>query len=272
MKENKSPTLLESLAQLATPQLDAMLRAELEKELPDEDAVRLILKVLREREKDYPVESNEQMDKAWAEYTRKTKLPKPKSGSAVLKAASVILVIGLLLFVLPQQANAKNFFERITAWTDSIFALFSPEKPGSQGREYVFKTDHPGLQELYDTVTELGVTAPVVPMWLDESYELRDCEVLRTSAAVKVTAVFYDGNKEAVMEVTIYSQSVVTELPKSVEDAVKYEVNGVTHNIMKNEGLWAVVWTIDNIECALALEGQEATIDKILNSIYSLEE
>lgn len=272
MKEVNRITLRESMAQLPTGQLDAMLRAELEKDVPDENAVRLILGVLREREKNIPVESTAQLEKTWMEYERKTAVPKTRAGNGILKAASVLIVIGMLLFALPQEANAKSFFNRIAEWTDSIFALFSPDEPRTQSREYVFRTDHPGLQELYDTVTELGVNVPVVPMWLDESYELKECKVLRTSAAVQVSALFYDGSKETVMEIIIYSRNTVTELPKNEKNAAKYEVNGVTHNILENEGIWAAVWTIDNIECALSLEGQEETLEKVLNSIYSLEE
>ena len=38
--------------------------------------------------------------------------------------------------------------------------------------EYVFETDHPGLQQIYDAVVEMGVTEPVVPMWVPEGYDL----------------------------------------------------------------------------------------------------
>lgn len=272
MKEFNNTSLRESLERLSTPELDAMLRAELEKEPPDEHAVRLILKVLREREADYPVETNEQIDKAWREYEKKTAPSQPAFRTQLLKAAAILLVCGLLLFTLPQEASAGSFFDRITAWTESIFELFSPSDSGKVQKEYVFQTDHPGLQELYDTVTELGVTVPVVPMWLDEGYELAYCKTSSTPTTTKVTASFRCGNKEVMYELNIYSQNISSEYHKDEPSANKYESNSVIHNVFRNEGLWMAVWTRDNIECFLTVDCQEDTLHQILDSIYTMEE
>lgn len=272
MKEFNNTSLRETLEQLPTLELDAMLRAELEKEPPDEHAVRLILKVLREREADYPAETNEQIDKAWKEYEEKTTRWESRGGTAFLKAATILIVCGLLLFTLPQEASAGSFFDRITAWTESIFELFSPSDSGKVQKEYVFRTDHPGLQELYDTVTELGVTVPVVPMWLDEGYELADCKVIVTPVATRVTATFLCGDKTATFELNIFSQNIAREYHKNEPDAELFESNGIIHNLFRNEELWTVVWARDNIECFIAITCQEDILYQILDSIYTMEE
>ena len=272
MKEFNMTSLHESLEQLSTPQLDAMLRAELEKEPPDEHAVRLILKVLREREKDYPVESNEQIDNALKTFQEDTESVKPRGGNTFLRVASVVIVMGILLFTRPQEASARSFFDRVAAWTDSIFELFSPSDSDRQKVEYVFKTDHPGLQEVYDTVTELGVTVPVVPMWLPDKYELVDCEIINSPFATCLTACFYDGERELVYEVNVFSQNVTSEFHKDTSAAQKYERNGVTHNVLKNEVLWVAVWSKGNIECSIIVDCQEDALYRILNSIYTPEE
>lgn len=272
MKEFNNTSLRETLEQLPTPELDAMLRKELGKEPPDEYAVRLILKVLREREADYPIESNEQIDKAWKEYEKKTAPDQPIFRTPLLKAAAILLVCGLLLFTLPQEASAGSFFDRIAAWTESIFELFSPSDSGKAQKEYVFETDHPGLQELYDTVTELGVTVPVVPMWLDEGYELVDCKVINTPTTQKVSATFFGDGKEIVFELNIYSKNIAREYHKNEPDVEDFESNGVFHNIFQNEGLWTVVWARDNIECSIFIECQEDVLHQIIDSIYTMEE
>lgn len=272
MKEFNNTSLRETLEQLPTLELDAMLRAELEKEPPDEHAVRLILKVLREREADYPVETNEQIDKAWREYEKKTAPDHPNFRTPLLKAAAILLICGLLLFTLPQEASAGSFFDRITAWTESIFELFSPSDSGKVQKEYVFRTEHPGLQELYDTVTELGVTVPVVPMWLDEGYELADCKVINTPVATRVTATFLHRNDAAMLEINVFSQNAPAEYHKNEPDAKKYESNSVIHNVFRNEELWTVVWTKENIECFLTIDCQEDVLYQILDSIYTMEE
>lgn len=271
MKELNNASLRETLEQLPIPQLDAMLRAELEKEPPNEHAVRLILKVLREREADYPVETNAEIDQAWKEYEKKT-IPKDSGISyRILKAAAVLVVVGALMFALPQEVKADSFFDRIAAWTESFFELFSPGERSSQ-KEYEFRTGHPGLQELYDTVTELGVTVPVVPMWIEEGYVLKECKVTETRLCTKVLVIFTSGEKEALFSIYIYSQNVESEYHKNNVKAKQIESDGVFHNIFQNEGLWTVVWTNGNVECSIFIDCQEDILNKMIKSIYTVEE
>lgn len=272
MKEFNMTDLRKELEQLPTQQLDAMLREELNKELPDEHAVRLILKVLREREADYPVDSNEQISKALEKYQEKSTPKKLRLGPTLLRVATVLVVIGALVVMQPKEAYAKNFFDRIATWTDSIFKLFSPSDSNRPKTEYEFHTDHPGLQEVYDTVTELGVTVPVVPMWLDESYTLKICEVTEAPYNTVVLAIFSNGEEEVVYEINIYAKNVQREYHKNKPDAKIYERNGTTFNIIQNNELWVAVWAIDNIECSFFIDCQEDTLYKILDSICTTEE
>lgn len=272
MNELNNTSLRESLEKLSTSELDAMLRTELEKEMPDEYAVRLILKVLRERETGYPIEVNDRIQKAWIDYEEKTSQKVPPRGKAILKAAAVLLTCGLLLFTLPQEASAGSFFNRIAEWTESIFELFSPGDSGNVQKEYVFRTDNSGLQELYDTVTELGVTVPVVPMWLEDGYELVDCKVTSSPTTTKVLATFVFEDKTVTFEINIYTQNIAREYHKNTPDAGKYERNGISHYVFQNEGLWTVVWTRDNIECSIFIECQEAILHQVIDSIYTMEE
>lgn len=272
MKEFNMTDLRKELEQLPTQQLDAMLREELNKELPDEYAVRLILKVLREREADYPVDSNEQISKALEKYQEKSTPKKLRLGPTLLRVATVLVVIGALVVMQPKEAYAKNFFDRIAAWTDSIFELFSLSDSNRPKTEYEFHTDHPGLQEVYDTVTELGVTVPVVPMWLDKNYELIECEVTGTPVETFLFATFSNGEKEVVYEIDIYAKNVQREYHKNEPDAEEYENDGITHNIIQNNDLWVAVWAIDNIECSIFIDCQEDTLYEILDSIYTTEE
>ena len=271
MKELNNTSLRETLEKLSTSQLDAILQAELEKEPPDEYAVRLILKVLREREADYPVETNAQIDRALEEYERKTTPQGIGISARILKAAAVLLVVGTLLFSLPQEVKAGSIFDRIVAWTDKIFGLFNSESDRTR-KEYVFQTDNPGLQELYDTVTGLGVTVPVVPMWMEEGYVLKECKVTETRLCTKVVAIFISGDKEALFSIYIYSQNVEHEYHKDEPDAEQFERNGVFHNIFQNEGLWIVVWERANVECSFAINCQEEVLHKMIKSIYTVGE
>ena len=272
MKEQFNVSLLESLEQLPTSQLDNMLRSELEKELPDEHTVQLILKVLRNRESGYPVVFNEQIDDAWKKYERKTQTTSSSFKKSLVKAAAILVLCSMFLFTLPQEASATSFFDRIAAWTESVFQLFSRSDLKNTQKEYIFQTEHPGLQKLYDEVTKLGVTTPVVPMWLDTEFELIDCKIISTPKTAKILSTFSSRNSEAVFELNIYSANIPREFHKDEHHAEEYERNGIIHYVFENLGLWTVVWAKDNIECSIVIECQEDVLYKILDSIYTMED
>lgn len=269
-RENKSSR--ENLERLPTPELDGMLRQELEKEQPDKDTVRQILEVLRLREADFPVQDSLEIRAAWREYERKTGPKGFAFGGALPKVAAVVILCGLMLFAMPRQAQAENFFERIAAWSENVFELLDRWNRGGEPKEYVFRTDHPGLQELYDTVAGLGVTSPVVPMWLDGRYELIDCDVTTSPVTSKVLAAFSDGENEIVFELNIYYDSILREFHKNEADAEKYESNGVIHYVFRNRNTLTVVWTRDNLECSIFAECQEDELYQVLDSIYTMED
>ena len=66
MQDNSITSLRELLESMPTEQLDQMLQEELDKKKPDGNAVRMIIRVLREREKDMVVEITPEIQKAWA--------------------------------------------------------------------------------------------------------------------------------------------------------------------------------------------------------------
>jgi len=272
MKEQCNMGLPESLAQLPTPQLDAMLRSELEKELPDGNTVRLIMKILRAREADYPVLTNEKIDAAWERYRQKTTPKRSPLRTPLFRAAAVLILCGLLLAALPQEASADNFFERIAVWTESVFELLSFRSSREPAAAYQFKTDHPGLQQLYDTVTEQGVTVPVVPMWLDGEYGLQDCRMSTTPVTTKIQAFFSDGEKYAVFELNIYSDNIPREFYKDEPEAETYEQDDIIHHILQNDKLWTVIWTRENIECFVTIDCPEEDLYRMIDSIYTMED
>ena len=206
MSDNKIMDLQSMLEQMETVQLDEMLRSELQKEKPDAYAVQLILAVLQEREKDYSVEMDPGTEQAWQEYIGKTSgKAKGPVRSVLLKVASFAVILAVLFLAMPQQVEAESIWERLIRWTDSVFELFSPDDRSAEPAEYVFQTENPGLQQVYDSVVELGVTDPVVPMWLPEGYELVECRAISTPTKTFVIAAFTNGINEIGFTTTLYS-------------------------------------------------------------------
>ena len=270
MRENSEYDLREQLVQLPTPQLDRLLWEALEQEEPDGETVRAILRILDEREAEEPLELSGETRRAWEHYRAQEGAGKSR-GKLLRRAAAAAAILILAFALFPQKASAKIFFERLISWTDSVFSLFSPDDQPVQP-EYEFKTENPGLQQLYDTLTEMGVDVPVVPMWLPEGYELIECKITETPAKKDIYTVFGSGAEKATYKVSIYSSNQVIEFSKDESKVDIAEIEGICHNVFKNNGMYGVVWVRNNIECSILIDCQEETLYTILRSIYSMED
>lgn len=270
MKSNNLD-LREELEQMETSQLDAVLLEELRKEAPDGEVIRLISDILKERDREKPLDINANILRAWERYQRKTQLKAKRVKYSWVKVATVILVVTVLMLCIPQKTNAKNFFERLIAWSEDVFALVNPAEASEPKAAYVFKTDNPGLQEVYDKVTELGVTVPVVPMWVPDGYELVKCIVDSTPTKAYLAAQFNFGNKQLIYQINVYHDNVTRNYQKDGEGIVQKEIEGITHTIMSNNDMLVALWTEENVECTIGIDCQEEILGQILESIYMVE-
>jgi len=260
--------------QLPTPALEAMLQEELKKIVPDDDKVLLLLHILEAREPDVPLELTDREREAFEQYKRSIvkRQKKPRHIPRWLSvAASMAVIIGLLISVVPQQAEAETFWEMLQRLSDSVMEFFDRDDQFSS-EEIIFITDNPGLQQLHDAVVDLGVTNPVVPMWLPEGYEITDIGSKNTPMQKGVWAWFKLDDSELVYRMDIFSGEPAHQFYKDDTYYESYEKNGTVFNITKNINRWTVVWTNDNIECSISLDCQEETLRRVLKSIYVMEE
>ena len=280
MQDNSITSLRELLEKMPTAQLDQMLQEELDKEKPDGNAVRMILRVLREREKDMPVEITPEIQEAWEKYRRNTAVIDSREGKRripgwLIRIGSVAAILAVMIFAMPQEADAESLFEKLARWTDSVVDFFSPDKANDNLLEYEFTSDNPGLQQVYEAVKELGVTVPVVPTWLPGGYELVECETVNTSQKKGVAANFIDTkdpDNAVLFKVDVYGEDVSHVYQRDESNVDTYEAFGVEHTILRNNNRWVVIWFRDKTECFLTLDCQENTLYEILNSIYVTED
>lgn len=275
MKEHNFITRPAGLGSLETAQLESLLHAELRQTDVDGEKVRQILKELESREGDAPPEISPAVARLWNAYRSEDRTAganKPRARLWLFRAAAVAAVLALVLLAVPQQVEAGSFFQRMMRWTDSVFELFDPN-PGPIGdREYVFRTDHPGLQEVYDAVTELGVTVPVVPMWIPEEYTLVQFKSFNDASKQVVVGEFQAPTGNIVLEIDTYDQNVSSVFQKNGQPVEIVELAGVEHIILRNKEAWIAVWTVDNLECSILVDCQESVLHDILRSIYIMEE
>lgn len=275
MNNNSIAILRDQWEQLSTEQLDEMLLRELKKEPPEGERVRLILDILKQRESGTALDISTPVEKAWQRYQTRVISARPRTivlGNWMWKAASVVLTLLVLTAFVPQEITAANFFQRIITWTEDVLSLKSPSENRSREIAYEFQTDNPGLQEVYDQVAALGVTAPVVPMWLPEGYELEDLEIGVTPSRTFLTATFFDGSTNVVYQLDMYSSNITSAYYKDENIIREKEINGNIHTVVQNNQLLVALWTVENTECSIGINCQEDTLDRILNSLYTMEE
>ena len=256
---------------LPTEELDQILQAELEKEQPDEKVVLPMLRILEEREKDYPVEKSPEVLAMLEKLNKRNTSSKQSKnkrrwigGIAALAAVACIVVMAL-----PRTVGAESLFDVLFRWTKSIFEFADPEQTESYPEEdNSFKTDHPGLQQLYDKVTEHGVTDPVVPMWIPEDLELVNLKVApMRDGGYKVIAVF-KGNERAISFSYRISSDVTMKVEKEDTAVEVYDYADVSHFVLENDGNLSVTWTIDGVEGLMNTNIAKEEIYTIIKSIY----
>lgn len=275
MQSNNVTSIRQMLEQMPTEDLREMLDQELHAEPVNDDAVRMLLGILRERRKNVTVEMTPNLERAWEKYQQDTdEIWKNSRRSRIIRswvsraaAAAAILAV-LLVPIVPQEAGAESLWEALVRWTTEIVEFFGPEDNEHRYIEYEFSTDNPGLQQVYDAVVELGVTDPVVPMWLPDGYELVECEKVSFPSKTGIHSRLTYLDKEVIFCVDIYNTDVSRIYQKNDGAMEKFEYGGVQHFVLNNNSKKSVVWLQNDMECLLVIDCQEKILEEILKSIY----
>ena len=262
----------EALARLPREELRRMLAEELNKEpiKADDTLVRWLLAELQARGTDSAFADDDAIEAASEKFRLTTNNPKkPWYQSWMLKVASLVLVLGILFFSLPT-ANAKNIPDVLTWWSDSLLQFF---RPGSSPNieEYVFKTDHPGLQEIHDAVTEAGITVPIVPSKLSDEFILNELQILQLEADTSVYACLASDHNQIVFTAITHSDQSMLQHEKRAENISIWNIADIDHYVISNTDSFIVTWMIDNIECAITTDCPEEDVYRLIKSIYTSE-
>ncbi len=257
-----------------TPELDRQLQQELLKEEPNQEVVLGILRVIQEREMEYPTQVTNQVQDAWDRYREKTDRPKKSNRKRMwfARAAAAVAVIGTVILALPRTVGAESLWDVLVRWTESVFEFFDPEQETTDPAvAHTFQTDHPGLQQVYDKVTELGATEPVVPMWLPEGFELTELKTVQMYDGNRVSAFFCSRDRYIILSYRVYTKTITSEYRKEENGVEEYEVSNISHFVMDNGENISVTWTVDGVECSVNTGIEREEVYKLIDSIYRTE-
>ena len=246
-----------------THELKERLKTELATESPDSQTVTGILEELEKRNpvKEIPIEAVAAWNKIRAnKHMRTHRIWKP-----LLKVAVVAVVALTLLGTVPHAFGMENIFDLIGRWTKDFFTFGEPNRS-----EFCFKTEHPGLQELYDTITEIGVTRNIVPTWIPDGFEVQELVKQSSPKGITVFAKFLNGEKEIQIYVLACKEKRDIEYQKDENIVEIWELSGVKYYILENEEIFSVVWAIDNLECSIYADAK-SDLKKMIKSINEEE-
>lgn len=256
--------------QMPTKELDQILQAELEKEHPNEEVVLPILQELEEREKNLTAEKTPEvldiMEKLSKHKTSsKQSIHKRRWITGVVAVAAVACIV---VMALPRKVGAESILDVLFRWTSSVFEFFTPEQDAvNPPVDIVFETDHPGLQQLYSKVTEMGVTEQVVPTWLPDGFELTELKMSPLSGGNKAHARFENGRQLITISCRI-STNITARFEKEDSAVEVYDYADISHFILQNDDNLSVMWTIDGVECSILTDIEKDNVYKIIKSIY----
>ena len=267
----------EALARLPREELRRMLTEELRKDTQqiDDAFVRLLLAELQARGVDTAFVDDNAVEAACEEFravTDKKQNPKkPWHQSWMLKVASVVLVLGILFFSLPTAAEANNIPEVLTWWSNSLFQFFRPgEKPNIE--EFEYKTDHPGLQQIYDAITEAGITEQIVPSSLSDEFKLTELKMLQMQGDISLhTRLISDSNK-ILFTAIAHSEQAMFQHEKKAENISVWNIANIDHYVISNNNNSIVTWVTENIECTISADCPEEDVYRLIYSIYYISE
>ena len=262
--------------QRSTVELEKLLDKELGKKTPDDDVVLTLLHILKDREPELPLQLSDREEEAAKHYQQKQRKSNCRtrfSRRFLSLVASFILILTLFFAIAPQKAEEETFWEMLQRLTSSVLEYIAPRELLIDAEtKYVFKTDNAGLQQVYDAVVQLGITEPVVPMWLPEGCELTELQLLETPMTKTISARFSHKDNGIVYRLNLYSGEPAHQYYKGDTHYESHEWNGYTYHITKNNDRWVVVWEKEKIECSFTVDCQEDTLRRILNSIYVTED
>ena len=267
----------EALTRLPREELRRMLAEELNKEPTkiDDVFVRSLLAELQARGSDPAFTDDDAVAAACAKFraaTKKKQTPKkPCYQNRMLKAASVVLILGVLFFALPTAAEAKNIPDVLTWWSDSLFQFFRPgSKPNVE--EYVYTTNHPGLQEIHDAVTEAGITTPIVPSKLSDEFKLTEHCIFQLEEDISINSRLVSDRYKIIFTAITHSDKSMFQHEKKAESIAVWNIADIDHYMISNNQTLIVTWVTDNIECAITTDCPEEDVYRLICSIYTSED
>lgn len=225
------------------------------------------LRILKDRDTSGSSVPTQAMD-AWNKY-RKLEVKKPvkRAKTVLARIAAAAAVIVILTTTIPKVLGADNIIVLIGRWSRELFTYVNQEQEAPEG-QYVFRSEHAGLQEIYNVVVSNGITQPVVPMWVPGEYQLEDVRVINQNKSTKIVGKLSAGPSKIMISIEQIQGAWQNKFTKDEHFVTELEIAGVTHYVVSNWDISTAIWHNEGLECYITTNTNEDELRKILLSIY----
>lgn len=194
---------------------------------------------------------------------------KKHSNRALFKLLPIAAVLVLLLGSVTAQAFGWNIFGAIARWTSEIFRM------GSDSTPYATIQTNPlaeGEEAYYDTLEEaveaFGITAPIVPKWIPERFELAEVTAVNKTSGVFICADYMSGDKVLQIRYREKKNSNFSSMEQESNQVEAYSAGEVRHYLLMDMDREKALWQNGELECVIAGNVTRGEMREIIDSIY----
>lgn len=280
------------LAEKSVEELEELLALEFSEEEgfePDVDYITEIMEVIRKKE-NQTEDKRADADSAWSEfqeYLQTRCAETPEAGSAgdpsnsdhscnsdtrqislkkpirifryvIAAAAALVLLCGTTY------ASEQGLFRALATWTAETFGFLMPGQDKPPVEEDPFMDLRLKVESLTDT--------PAIPNWAPEETKSNgQLEIIERTNRTKLVGGFSAEGREFSIQIIVYDtvpQNYAFAYQKNEETEVKYEVCGVAHYIMDNNGNVSAMWTNGRVEGYIQGSLSVEELKDMIDSIY----
>lgn len=181
-----------------------------------------------------------------------------------LVATAAILAL-ILVSSVTVHAMGIDIWDIVVKWTQETFHFGSTTQDTIVEPAKVDTRDYMSLQEALD---HKSITAPLVPAWMPDGYELTAVKIDESPMQLSIIAFYQCGDKNIKIQIKRYFDDDPEQIEQSDSLIEECESNGITYYIFADYNQLRAVWITEEYECYLS---GEITIEEIKLMIDSIQ-
>ena len=179
-------------------------------------------------------------------------------------AATAAILAFVLVSSVTAHAMGIDIWNIVVKWTQETFHFGSTTQETINEPAKVDTREYMSLQEALD---HKSITAPLVPTWMPDGYELTAVKIDESPMQLSILAFYQCGDKNIKIQIKRYFDNDPEQIEQSDSLIEEYESNGITYYIFADYNQLRAMWIVDEYECYISGEMTTEEIKLMIDSI-----